>query len=260
MPQDKTALNGLCTKLKALIKVVKNETVCKYLSSLAPTKDSDYSLWKATKGLKRPKTQIPPIKTNDGKWARSAKDKADLFAEHLEETFQPLGRQTSYENITDMPRTSDYEDIRPVTFKELKAEIRNTNAKKAPGYDLITGQIIKKLPENGIRKLLHIINAVLRLKYVPMQWKVAEVLMIPKPDKPPNDRKSYRPISLLPTLAKIFERLLLNRLKEMIEQRNLIPEYQFGFREKHSTIEQVHRLTDVIENTIEKKRFALVSS
>lgn len=102
MPQDKTALNGLCTKLKALIKVVKNETVGKYLSSLAPTKDSDYSLWKATKGLKRPKTQIPPIKTNDGKWARSAKDKADLFAEHLEETFQPLGRQTSYENITDM--------------------------------------------------------------------------------------------------------------------------------------------------------------
>ena len=91
MPQDKTALNGLCTKLKALIKVVKNETVGKYLSSLAPTKDSDYSLWKATKGLKRPKTQIPPIKTNDGKWTRSAKDKADLFAEHLEETFQPLG-------------------------------------------------------------------------------------------------------------------------------------------------------------------------
>ena len=55
-----------------------------------------------------------------------------------------------------MPRTSDYEDIRPVTFNELKAEIKNTDAKKAPGYDLITGQIIKELPEKGIRKLLHI--------------------------------------------------------------------------------------------------------
>ena len=56
---------------------------------------------------KRPNTQSSPIKTDDEKLARSAKDKADLFAEHLEETFQTLGRQYSYENIADMPRISD---------------------------------------------------------------------------------------------------------------------------------------------------------
>jgi hypothetical protein len=40
----------------------------------------------------------------------------------------------------------------------------------------------------------------------------------------------------------------------VIEERNLIPSHQFGFREKHSTIEQVHRVTNVIEETLESKK------
>ena len=71
--------------------------------------------------------------------------------------------------------------------------------------------------------------------------------MIPKPGKPPNDVKSYRPISLLPVISKLFEKLLLKRLKPIIEERKLIPDYQFGFRQKHSTIDQAHRVTDIIE-------------
>lgn len=85
------------------------------------------------------------------------------------------------------------------------------------------------------------------MKYVPRQWKVAEVIMIPKPGKLPNDKK-YRPISLLPIISKLFEKLLLKRLKPIIEERKLIPTHQFGFREKHSTIERVHRITKVIED------------
>jgi hypothetical protein len=233
---------------------VKNETIGKFLSTLSTSKDTEYSLWRAAKGLKRPKMQIPPIKANDGRWAKSAKEKADIFAEHLEATFQPLSRQTGYENVKNMTKRRDSQDIRPVTLKELKNEISKLQSKKAPGYDLITGQVIKELPEKAVHKLLLIINAAFRQKLVPRQWKVAEVIMIQKPDKPPNDRKSYRPISLLPVISKLFERLLLKRLKLIIEHRNLIPQHQFGFREKHSTIDQVHRITDVIENTLENKK------
>lgn len=77
--------------------------------------------------------------------------------------------------------------------------------------------------------------------------------MIPKPDKSLNDKKAYRPISLLPVVSKIFEKLLLKQLKGIIEERQLIPSHQFGFRNKHSTIDQVHRITDVIEKALEKK-------
>jgi transposase len=47
---------------------------------------------------------------------------------------------------------------------------------------------------------------------------------------------------------------LLKRLKPIIEERCLIPPHQFGFRENHSTVEQVHRITDVIEDALENKK------
>jgi hypothetical protein len=53
-----------------------------------------------------------------------------------------------------------------------------------------------------------------------MQWKVAEIIMIQKPGKPPNEKTSYRPISLLPIVSKIFEKLLLRRLKPIIEEKS----------------------------------------
>ena len=51
--------------------------------------------------------------------------------------------------------------------------------------------------------------------------------MVVKPGKPPEDVKSYRPISILPISSKVLEVLFLNRLS--IEQRILIPDHQFGF-------------------------------
>lgn len=101
--------------------------------------------------------------------------------------------------------------------------------------------------------LTYLFNVALRLKHVPSVWKVAEVIMLRKPGKPPNEAKSYRPISLLPTISKLFEKLLLQRLNRVIERKKLIPNHQFGFRQKHSTIDQVHRITDTIEKALEKK-------
>ena len=76
--------------------------------------------------------------------------------------------------------------------------------------------------------------------------------MIPKPRKPPHEAASYRPISLLPVMSKLFEKLLIKRLKPIIERKNLIPNHQFGFRSKHSTIHQVHRVTNIIEKALEE--------
>jgi hypothetical protein len=55
-------------------------------------------------------------------------------------------------------------------------------------------------------------------------------------------------------VSELFEILLLKRLKIIIETKDTIPTHQFGFREKHSTIEQVHRLTDITENMLEEKK------
>jgi hypothetical protein len=93
-----------------------------------------------------------------------------------------------------------------------------------------------------------------RLEYVPRLWKVAEVIVIPKPGKPPHEAASYRPISLLPVMSKLFEKLLIKRLKPIIERKNLIPNHQIGFRSKHSTIDQVHKITNIIHKAQKKKK------
>lgn len=77
--------------------------------------------------------------------------------------------------------------------------------------------------------------------------------MIPKPEKHPTDT-SYCLISLLPIISKIFEKLFFKHLKPIIEKKNLIPNHQFGFRSKHSTVDQVHRITIIFKKVFEERR------
>lgn len=79
--------------------------------------------------------------------------------------------------------------------------------------------------------------------------------MIPKPGKAPEEVTSYRPISLLPVISKVFEKLLLKRLGPIIAKNKLIPGHQFGFRPQHATIEQVHRVVNIIRQDLEDKRY-----
>jgi hypothetical protein len=72
-----------------------------------------------------------------------------------------------------------------------------------------------------------------------------------KPGKPPNELTSYQSISLLPTVSKVFEKLLLKRLLPVVENNRLYT-HQFGFR--HSTIEQTHRIIQRINKALENKQ------
>jgi len=82
--------------------------------------------------------------------------------------------------------------------------------------------------------------------YLLGQWKVSQIITILKPGKPAEEVTFHRPISLLPILSKLSEKLFLTRLKPILQETRIIPDHQFGFRQKHSTIQQVHRVTNVI--------------
>ena len=79
--------------------------------------------------------------------------------------------------------------------------------------------------------------------------------MIQKPSKPTHLPSSYRPISLLPLLGKVLEKLLLRRIYPIIDSLKIIPDHQFGFRAKHSTTQQCHRVVDTIASTLEQKQY-----
>jgi hypothetical protein len=92
----------------------------------------------------------------------------------------------------------------------------------------MTGKILKELPTLCIQYLIQLFNAILLRGYFPAQWKIAQIILIPKPGKPPHQLSSYQRISLLSIPSKVFEKLLLKRLLPLVEHANLIPNHQFG--------------------------------
>lgn len=259
-PQHKEKLNRAEKNLKKLLKDEQNRVFQEYLEGLTPTEATEYSLWKATAKLNKAKTNIPPIKNSDSSWARTDKEKAAAFAKHLENVFRPFPAMISQEEDNKIIEflQAPYQmapPIQAIKLQEIKTLIKNINSKKAPGYDLITGSVIKQLPDKALTALNQIYNSILRTGHYPSQWKVGQIILIPKAGKPPEEVTSYRPISLLPILSKLFEKLFLKRLKPEVDKLKIIPEHQFGFREQHATIEQVHRVVEVINNAFERKKY-----
>lgn len=248
-PADKTVLNNLTKQLSREIKLFKESSLKEYLSNLSATKESNYSLWKVTKNKKI--AYRAPIKTFDGSWAKSDKEKADIFADHLANIFKP-SIEPSNIDVNEIFNSND-NPIPLVRRKELKKLIKYLNDKKSPGFDLITAVVLKNLPKKAVKFLVRLLNAAIKLRHFPSTWKVAEIIMLPKPGKPLNEVKSYRPISLLPMISKLFEIIILTRTQLYIDRCKIIPNHQFGFRKKHSTVDQIHRITDVIEKVFERK-------
>jgi len=118
---------------------------------------------------------------------------------------------------------------------------------------MVTNSMLKQLPSHCVNHLVVIFNSALRLQHFPDVWKYANVVTIPKPGKDPKIPSNRRPISLLSSLGKIYERILLKRLTCHVSANNLVPEEQFGFMPGCSTTQQLLRLTEAISAGLDRK-------
>lgn len=257
-PADKAILNKLTKDLQNLLQSENDKNLEREIKKLGPTMATDYSLWKITKKIKHPRTRVNhPVRKTDHSWTKSNQEKADTFASYLKTVFTPNSCEDTPEYIQQFLKQTHQLDlpIKKFTKAEVSKVIQNLKLNKAPGYDLITAKTLKELPKEGRDFVTYIFNACLTRCFVPPQWKVAQITMVQKPGKPENDVKSYRPISLLPILSKVLESLFLKRLMPIIDSKCLIPDHQFGFRKDHGTIEQVHRLVEIINDAFETKQY-----
>jgi hypothetical protein len=97
-----------------------------------------------------------------------------------------------------------------------------------------------KVVEHDLFSFILIRHFIIRLSHWHKQLKTAQVITIAKTGEDPTDVTSYRPISLLPILSKVYEKLLLRRLHKDLSPDKWIPHHQFGFCQGHSTIQQIH--------------------
>ncbi|KAL4084132.1 hypothetical protein QTP88_027967 [Uroleucon formosanum] len=262
LPSHKSAYNKLANSLKKVLTKHKTNEFEQKLQSLSST---DGSLWKETKRMLKYKTPSCPLKNADNTLAITDDEKSTVFQSHLYETFQPHNDILIPQHLENVERylNSPLPPARLVKYftpNEVKNMIIKCSRKKSPGFDLITAEVAKWLPKKAIVLLTYIYNAIIRLSYFPLSWKFSQIVMFAKPEKLPDIPNSYRPISLLPYLSKICERLILKRLSPHILENNILPPAQFGFRAKHNTIHQVHRVVDAISTSLEKNAIAQLSS
>jgi hypothetical protein len=81
------------------------------------------------------------------------------------------------------------------------------------------------------------------------------VIPIPKPGRDHSDPSNYRRISLLSSISKIFERIILRRLNAFISGHNVFPNHQFGFRAAHSTFHQLNRVDRHVKNRRTQRKY-----
>ena len=118
--------------------------------------------------------------------------------------------------------------------------------RKAPGPDQLPSQIWKYAPREVHKALLAHFTKAFRNAESPRSWKVADIVMIFKgKKKDPTLPTSYRPISLINTVYKIYACLLHQRLKASIDDR--ISPVQFGFRAGKSTSTPLFVLRRLLE-------------
>jgi hypothetical protein len=134
-------------------------------------------------------------------------------------------------------------NIQFINAFEVKKIIDNLNIRKSTGIDGISTRILKHCGDTITQAIASIINNSIACGVFPESLKFARVLPIFKSGKhelPSN----YRPISILPTISKIYERHIASQMQSFFEQTNIIYNAQSGFRKHHSCNTALIKLID----------------
>ena len=210
-------------------------------------------LWKVTWYFTKSPTTVPPL-LHQGLHVYHSPHKAEVLAQQFERSHYLTLNMGTAHHTTTITRfvnrffhttTQHTPPLQLMNIYEVKRKILSLKLRSAPG---ITPLMLRHLSRKALTYLTQLFNHLLRLGHFPAIWRRAKVIPVPKPYKPDTDPNSYRPISLLSTLGKLFERILAARRTSFVNQRHLLPHTQFGFCKKHSTVSQLARITDYISH------------
>ncbi len=148
-------------------------------------------------------------------------------------------------------------DLREVTQAEVLQEIKGLRADSSTGPDQIPVKFLKPVAEFLAGHLTYIINSCIKASYFPEAWKIARISTIPKVNQPKIEQ-DYRPISILPALSKVFERLVSHQVNAYIKDLALFNDSITGFRKGHSTVTTLLGIRDDIVRAMRRGEVTLM--
>ena len=135
--------------------------------------------------------------------------------------------------------------------------LNGLSLKKAVGYDLIPAKLWKEMKSNISVTIANYINAMIYSEIYPNTLKVARIKPLHKGgDK--TDSNNYRGISILPTINKVWERVIYDKIENYLEKYDLFDELQYGFRKGRGTQEAICKLMTLISTAINSRELAVV--
>ena len=201
---------------KRVFKEAKRTSWIDYISDLT-AKFPTAKVWdriRKIKGKYQPKPN--PTINHNNTIVTNPKEVPNIFAEYYADTSKGTGLkpQKSLTKIKQKTGTSieEQQDINELfNMRELKSVLKKVKS-TSPGHDNIHNKMIQNLSDTGLHYLLDLYNRMWLENYLPPDWKISKIIPILKPNKNPNEKSSYRPISLTSCLSKVFESMVNNKI------------------------------------------------
>lgn len=146
--------------------------------------------------------------------------------------------------------------LKKMECKEIQQLLSNLKEKTATGHDCLPAFVLKKIASNISPNITKIINESFSQNYFPKIWKRANVVPVWKNKGSKSDTANYRPISILPVLARMVEKIVAKQLSSFCEERSVIPVEQYGFRPKSSCEHALITAVDSWMCSIDQGKFA----
>ena len=207
-----------------------------------------WSVAKETMGHR--KTSTIPSMITDNEVHNTDEAKANLFNDYFLEV----------QSLPDQPEAPIFEEHEPpentlemitIVPKDVDDILKCLNTNKAYGPDGISPKVLKEGGPALVPILTKLFNLSLTKGIFPSNWKMANVCPIFKKAEEFFTR-NYRPISLLSTIAKVFERVVFKHLFNFFRTNFKISLWQSGFLPGHSTVTQLIEIYDEFCKAVEK--------
>jgi len=224
--------------------VEKNNYMAKLGANLSDPLTGTNKYWTIMKKIVNSKvaTVIPPILEGTG-FITDIKEKCDAFNEY----FRKQCTMVQTDSFLPLFNINTELSLSEVNFSQadITVILAKLQPDKAHGHDGLTARILKNLSDTISLPLLIIFKNCISQGYFPKKWKMANVVPIFKKNEK-NLIKNYRPVSLLPLLGKILERLIFINLYPYIFNNKFIDDRQSGYRRGDSTVKQLLSITHEI--------------